>query len=196
MWDLLAAIDRDHPQFATVYLPALDVVLNRLNLDPSARLAASLRAIDGVVAAVAELRKRGYEIVLAGLPGDRQDGRGVLAASFGLGARSASPFDIAPTLCAVEGFPFPLKCPANRLPVWKARASRPTARALRPPSAQADQEYYRNLKFSGYPVKTRMGPMGPMGRMGQMGHRSHSSHRSYTSHASHASHSSHFEGEP
>ncbi len=151
VWHLLAAIDRDHPQFATVYLPALDVVLNRLDLDSSARLAASLRAIDGVVAAIAELRKRGYEIVLAGLPGDRQGGRGVLAASFGLGAGSASPFDIAPTLCAVEGFPLSAEMPGKALTgVQGTRIATYGARTTTSAPAQADQEYYRNLKSLGY----------------------------------------------
>ncbi len=151
VWHLLAAIDRDHPQFATVYLPALDVVLNRLELDPSAQLAASLRAIDGVAAAVYELRKRGYEIVLGGMPGERQSGHGVLAATFPIGARNASPFDIAPTLCAIEGFPLSEEMPGKSLtgagnPRITTYGTRTTAAA----PAQADQEYYRNLKSLGY----------------------------------------------
>jgi hypothetical protein len=151
VWHLLAAIDRDHPQFATVYLPALDVVLNRLDLDPSTRLAASLRALDGVTSAVLELRKRGYAIVLAGLPGDRQSGQGVLATTFPLDASNASPFDLAPTLFAIEGFPLSKEMPGKALtgaaqPRIETYGSRTTTSA----PAQADQEYYRNLKSLGY----------------------------------------------
>ncbi len=151
VWHLLAAIDRDHPQFATVYLPALDVVLNRLELDPSARLAESLRAIDGVAAAVVELRRRGYAIVLTGLPGDHQSGRGVLATTFPLDARSASPFDIAPTLCAIEGFPLSEEMPGKSLTgAENTRIATYGTRTTKAAPAQADQEYYRNLKSLGY----------------------------------------------
>src|SRR5205085_9264905 len=45
---LLHAIDSEHPRFATVYLPALDIVLNRLAIDPSTKLTASVRALDGL----------------------------------------------------------------------------------------------------------------------------------------------------
>ena len=40
----LAAIDRSRPRFVAIYLPALDVILNRLPLDRSKELAASVRA--------------------------------------------------------------------------------------------------------------------------------------------------------
>jgi hypothetical protein len=150
-WHVLAAIDRDRPQFATVYLPALDVVLNRLGLDQSAQLAASLRALDGMAAVVRELERRGYAIVLTGLPGDRQSGFGVLAATLPLSTQHASAFDIAPTLCAIEGFPASEEMPGRSLNGTEGpRIATYGARTTTAAPAQADQEYYRNLKSLGY----------------------------------------------
>lgn len=151
VWNLLAAIDRDHPRFATVYLPALDVVLNRLGLDQSARLAESLRALDGVSAVVQALESRGYGVIVAGLPGDRQSGSGVLAATLPLSAGRANAFDIAPTLCALEGFPASEEMPGKALTGGAPeRIATYGARATTGAPAQADQEYYQNLKSLGY----------------------------------------------
>jgi Type I phosphodiesterase / nucleotide pyrophosphatase len=150
-WHLLAGIDRDHPRFATVYLPALDVVLNRLGLDQSAQLATSLQALDGVAAVVHELDRRGYAVILTGLPGDRQKGLGVLASTLPLVPKRASPFDIAPTLCAIEGFPVSEEMPGKSLTgVESSRIATYGARTTTAAPAQADQEYYRNLKSLGY----------------------------------------------
>lgn len=150
-WHLLAAIDRDHPQFATVYLPALDVVMNRLNLDQSQRLAASVQALDGVASVVAELKNRGFDTVLVGLLGDRQSGRAVMASTFRLPPTRAFAFDVAPTLCAAFGFPLSAEMPGQsliggdttRVATYGTRSSATAAPA-------ADQEYYRNLKSLGY----------------------------------------------
>ncbi len=84
---LTKAIDDDKPRFATVYLPALDVILNRIELDPAARLASSLRALDGIQDAVAQMRARGYDVVLVGAPGDWQGGSAVLASTIALPVR-------------------------------------------------------------------------------------------------------------
>ena len=147
---LFEAIDRDHPQFATVYLPALDVVLNRLPLDASSRVIASVRILDVIAGVVRELRTRGFDVVLVGLPGDRQSGSAVIAATFPLPHR-ASPFDIAPTICAILGFPATAEMPGNTL---AARAETRIA-TYGPRNASAlttkvDQEYYENLKSLGY----------------------------------------------
>src|SRR6185369_17244862 len=61
-----------HAQFVTIYLPALDVVLNRLPLDRSAQLAQSVRALDQLVQTIAAVRSRGYDAILIGMPGDHQ----------------------------------------------------------------------------------------------------------------------------
>jgi len=146
---LHSAIRRDSPRFVTVYLPALDVVLNRLPLDESARLAASVQALDGVVALVSALEHRGYAVYLLGMPGDRQRGAAVIASP--AAEPPAQPFDVAPTLLAVLGFP-----PSDEMPGHAAAVPEPARIATygnrnastRP--AKVDQEYYDNLKSLGY----------------------------------------------
>ena len=80
----LGAIDRSHPRFVALYLPALDVILNRLALDRSAQLAESVRALDGIGTAIEAMRSRGYAVIVVGLPGDRQGGNGALATTIAL----------------------------------------------------------------------------------------------------------------
>jgi hypothetical protein len=142
----LEAIDHDHPQFVTVYLPALDVILNRLPLDASSRLAASVRALDGVAATVAALRSRGFDVALAGLPGDRQSGRAVIASTFSMAA-GAQPFDVAPMVAELMGFP------ASSEMLGRARELRIPSygpRNASSPTTKVDEEYYENLKSLGY----------------------------------------------
>jgi hypothetical protein len=147
---LLDAVDAGHPQFATVYLPALDIILNRLPLDASERLTASVRALDGVAASVGALHARGYDVVLAGLPGDRQAGHPLLAASFPL-ATSATPFDVAPTLCTLLGFPPSAEMPGRTLAgSEQARIPSYGPRASRAQPAKVNEEYYDNLRSLGY----------------------------------------------
>jgi hypothetical protein len=147
---LLDAVDRESPAFATVYLPALDVVLNRLPLDESSRLAASVQALDGVVTTVAALEHRGYEVVLVGLPGDRQRGNAVIALP-STRANEVQPFDVAPTLLATLGFPA-----SSEMPGSVAAAHEPPRiatygnRNASTKSTKVDQEYYDNLKSLGY----------------------------------------------
>jgi len=143
----LEAIDRDHAQFATVYLPALDVILNRLPLDASGRLAASVRALDRLTATVAALRARGLDVLLVGLPGDRQSGHAVIAATFRL-PKPPKPFDVAPILCNLLGFPASAEMPGGtrdepRIATYGPR----NATSL---TTKVDQEYYENLKSLGY----------------------------------------------
>jgi hypothetical protein len=148
---LLSALDEQHPRFATAYLPALDVVLNRLMLDPTSRLAASVRALDGVATTVAAVRTRGYDIVLVGLAGDRQPGAPVMASTIPLPVRTASLFDVAPTLCMLNGFPASGEMPGHsltgtegpRIPTYGGRA------ATGAPT-KVNEEYYESLKSLGY----------------------------------------------
>ncbi|HEX3069550.1 MAG TPA: hypothetical protein VHX14_13355 [Thermoanaerobaculia bacterium] len=147
---LLQAADKDKPRVATVYLPALDVILNRLALDPSARLTASVRALDGVVAAVAALRGRGFDVIVAGMPGDHQAGQAVLASNIVL-APTTTPFDVAPTLCSLIGFP-----PSNEMSGRTLAGSEPPRIASYGPrvshqqATKMNQEYYENLRSLGY----------------------------------------------
>ena len=102
-------------QFATVYLPALDIVLNRLPADTSTKLALSTRALDALAAFVAEVRARGYDVLLIGLPGDKQSGSGVLAWTFPAKPASADAYDVAPTLCDLLGFPATSEMPGRSI---------------------------------------------------------------------------------
>lgn len=132
-------------RFATVYLPALDVILNRLDLDPSARLAGSLRALDGIETTIESARARGYEVVLVGMPGDGQSGRAVVASTIPLQLRTA--WDVAPLLLDLLGFP-----PSEEMPggTQQPRVSSYGPRETGGPADALNEEYYENLKSLGY----------------------------------------------
>jgi len=149
---LLSTVDRVHPQFATVYLPALDVILNRLALDRTAQLAMSVRALDGVAAAAGALRARGYDVVMIGIPGEHQQGDGVIAASFPMGsATAASSLDLAPTLCTLLGFPASKEMPGRSLTgAQETRIDSYGDRAVSTSAQSVNQEYYENLRSLGY----------------------------------------------
>lgn len=146
----LRDIDAARPQFATVYLPALDVILNRTAADSSSRLAASIRALDGTLALVRAIRQRGYDVVLVGLPGESQTGRATIAATFAIG-KAASAFDVAPTLCDLAGFPASEEMSGHSLagpagPRIASYGSR--VRGDEPP--RLNEEYYESLRSLGY----------------------------------------------
>lgn len=143
-------IDESHPQFATVYLPALDVILNRVAAEPSARLAMSIRALDGALALVKSLRQRGYDVVLVGMPGESQSGRALIASSIHLNA-PASPLDVAPTLCSLMGFPASAEMSGQSLtPEVGPRIASYGSRARSDASPKLNQEYYESLRSLGY----------------------------------------------
>jgi len=145
------AIDRSHPQFVTIYLPALDVILNRLGLDRSQQVADSVRALDGIGTAIEALRSRGYAVMVVGLPGDRQSGSGMLASTIPLANRAASAYDVAPTLCALMGFPASAEMPGSSLvPTDSPRIASYGARAGSTENAKVNEEYYKDLKSLGY----------------------------------------------
>jgi hypothetical protein len=148
---LIGAIGRSPAPFVTIYLPALDVILNRLALDRSTQLADSVRALDGLGHTVDALRDRGYDVVLIGLPGDRQSGAAVVASTIPLAARADSPYDVAPTLCALMGFPASSEMRGHTLmPTSLPRIASYGARSQALGSAKVDEEYYRNLNSLGY----------------------------------------------
>jgi hypothetical protein len=148
---LLASMRRDSPRFVTVYLPALDVVLNRLPLDASSRLAASVRALDRIEVMVSALSKAGYEVLIVGLPGDRQSGNAVIGSTTAMA--SAAPvvqtqlFDLAPAILNALGFPASSEMPGNS---GGTRIASYGTRNTQSSSTKVDQEYYDNLKSLGY----------------------------------------------
>ena len=146
---LLAVVDREKPPFASVYLPALDIILNRLPLDPSARLAASVGVLDRIESAVAKLRARGYDVALVGLPGEGQSGQAVVAATFPLPA--ATPLDVAPTLCTLQGFPPSAEMPGRALAgEAEPRIASYGARNAAASGGRVNEEYYQSLRSLGY----------------------------------------------
>lgn len=152
---MLDHLDREKPQFATVYLPALDVVLNRLPLDASARVASSVRALDGLHATLTALRSRGYEVVLVGMPGDRQRGQALIATTlpttFRTNARPPSLPDIAPTIASIEGFPPSREMPGHSMAGRELpRIDSYGVRSADATPGKVNDEYYRNLKSLGY----------------------------------------------
>ena len=138
------------PRFATVYLPALDVVLNRLELDQSTQLAQSLRALENLTGVVAEARARGYDVLIAGMPGDGQSGSAVVASTLPL-QQATSELDVAPTLLDLLGFPLSNEMPGRSLLAQRSEpriASYGNRSTAAPPAV--NQEYYENLKSLGY----------------------------------------------
>ena len=146
----LSGLERT-PRLATVYLPALDVVLNRLQLDRSAQLAQSLRALEGLAQTIAAARARGYDVVLAGMPGDGQSGSAVIASTMRL-QRASTEFDVAPTLLDLMGFPLSNEMPGRSLASASAepRIASYGNRAPGAAPAAMNEEYYENLKSLGY----------------------------------------------
>lgn len=147
----LDTVQRTKPRVATVYLPALDVVLNRIELDPSAKLAKSLGALDGLSRTIAITRSLGYDVVLAGLPGDGQSGHAVIASTLPL-QPAASEFDVAPTLLDLLGFPMSAEMPGRSLAGHSTdpRIRTYGNRARDAAAPQLNDEYYENLKSLGY----------------------------------------------
>ncbi|HVR42280.1 MAG TPA: hypothetical protein VMS56_02445 [Thermoanaerobaculia bacterium] len=149
---LRSALAERPPRFATVYLPALDIVINRLDAGEGRSIPLSLEALDRIAALVADLRSSGYEVMVIGAPGDRQQGSGVLVSMLPFDRREAEASDLAPTLLELFGFPAssemdgrPLLGTGSRPRIStygsRTRAEEPDAR---------DQEYYEALRSLGY----------------------------------------------
>ncbi len=138
----LTLVDQTHPQFATVYLPALDVILNRLMADRSTQLAGSVRALDAISSLITETRSRGYDVLLVGSD--------VMASTFPI-APPRSPFDLAPTLCSLLGFPASEEMAGKSLvPEAQPRIASYGPRTTKSENTKVNEEYYRNLKSLGY----------------------------------------------
>jgi len=134
-------------RFRTAYLPALDIILNRLSLDPATRVAASVRALDNLDHLLTQVRG---DIILIGLPGDGQPGRGVIAAQLPMTSRPRSAFDVAPTLCALFGFPASAEMPGRSVIGRNSRIPTYGPRETTAAPAKVNEEYYENLKSLGY----------------------------------------------
>lgn len=142
----IESLDQERPRFATVYLPALDVILNRIELDPAAKLAASLRALDGVLNTITLANTRGYDIVLIGMPGEMQRGTAVVASTIPIAIHTT--WDVAPELLTLLGFPTSNEMPGGtsqmRIATYGPREMDSAGTAV------LNEEYYENLKSLGY----------------------------------------------
>jgi hypothetical protein len=113
-------------------------------------LTASVHALDGIVAAVEALRGRGFDVIVVGMPGDHQAAQAVLASTFAL-APTTTPFDVAPTLCTLIGFPA-----SNEMSGRTLAGSEPLriasygSRVSRQQATKMNEEYYENLRSLGY----------------------------------------------
>lgn len=150
-WSTVDALIARHPGVITIYLPALDILLNRLELEPSRRVALSLRLLDPLVNEVAALRRNGYEVVLVGMPGERQNASGIIASTLPLTARPR-PLDLAPTLFDLFGFPASNEMPGHSLlpSSRQGRIASYGSRSAGTESTDVSPDYYENLKSLGY----------------------------------------------
>jgi hypothetical protein len=146
---LLSEWQGQRPRVATVYLPALDIILNRLELDPPTQLAASVRVLDNLDRLIGRARSFGSVIVI-GLPGEGQRGRGIIATQLPMTRRARSAFDLAPTLCALLGFPASDEMPGRSVMGYDTRIPTYGPRATNAGPAKVNDEYYENLKSLGY----------------------------------------------
>ena len=147
---LVEQLDRRNPRLAAIYLPSLDVMINRLEIDPSARLTGSMHVLDGVARTVSLVRERGYEIVLVGLPGDGQSGAAIVASTVRLPGLTTA-WDVAPTTLALLGFPASSEMPGTpRAPEAQPRIPSYGPRETTDATPSLNREYYDNLRSLGY----------------------------------------------
>jgi hypothetical protein len=145
----LREVDAGHAQFATVYLPALDIILNRLAIDPASRVTMSIRALDGLNTLVRAVRERGYDVLLIGLPGESQNGHATIASTIPI-RKPAAAFDVAPTVCALLGFPASDEMPGQTLIGTVPRIPTYGPRNATASPTKVNQEYYDSLRSLGY----------------------------------------------
>jgi hypothetical protein len=150
--NLLSIARRETPQFVTAYLPALDIVLNRLDLDATARLSESVRVLETLASTIVSIRAFGYEVIVVGIPGEGQRGHSVIASTIPLTATPGSVDDVAPTLCALAGFPASQEMPGRSLvpAAVEPRVATYGDRQERAHDTATDDEYFRSLKSLGY----------------------------------------------
>jgi hypothetical protein len=147
----LEAADQRSPRLATVYLPALDVLLNRIPLGDRERFAATTRALEQLAELLRELDSRGWPIIVAGAPGAGTDGAGILATTtIPLALEDAALVDLAPTLLALFGFPASNEMPGGTLVSPTSPAIPSYGPRVSDAPVEVDREYYESLRSLGY----------------------------------------------
>ncbi len=140
-------------RLATAYLPALDILMNRLEIPQERKVALSLQALDRIASAVASLKGRGFAVVLVGSPAEGGEGAGVIAATVQLSAQEATAADLAPTLLDLFGFPASAEMPGRSLVPGSTQARIETfgSRTAVATTEPADEsEYHDALRSLGY----------------------------------------------
>ncbi|HUO84212.1 MAG TPA: hypothetical protein VM534_03770, partial [Thermoanaerobaculia bacterium] len=147
-----SAAGRLEPRLVTVYLPALDILNNRLDLDEARRLPASIHALDQIIRFIGTLRERGYEVLLIGMPGQGQPGHGVIASTTPLDLDYAGGWSLAPTLLDLFGFPASEEMPGSSLLPGSRQLRLPSfgSRREKESAATGNDEYYESLRSLGY----------------------------------------------
>ena len=150
--EFVDAIERRSPGFATVYLPGLDILLNRIELSDGDRIAGSMTALRRFAPLVRAAADAQMEVILIGLPGVGQTGDGVLAVTSGLSLEPLMSRDLAPTILDCFGFP------SSGEMVGKSRVQGSTQSSIPsfgPRSGEGqpvggEEEYYESLRSLGY----------------------------------------------
>ena len=108
-------------------------------------------ALDNLSRTVVALRRAGFEVVLAGIPGEGQQGRAVIASTL-RPERSIALVDLAPTLLDMLGFPA-----SSEMPGLSALSgpAQPRISSFGAPHDEGDstvvsEEYYESLRALGY----------------------------------------------
>lgn len=147
----VAAAERQ-ARFVTIYLPALDVLLNRLDLDTATSLAHSAPAFDNLAALLRQLRSRGYDLVVIGTPGRGQSGSAIIGSTIEL-ARAPHVGDIAPTVLDYFGFPASDEMTGTSLLGGSTQQRIATYGGVSTATSSApanNEQYYENLRSLGY----------------------------------------------
>lgn len=138
----------DDSRVASVYLPALDVLRNRIPLPDEERERLSGIALSNLRSLVAELTSRGWIVFVAGA--DAASGRGIAASALPL-TQPVAADDIAPTVLDLAGFPRSRemtgtsRLPGSRQEVISSFGDRENVSPV-----ATDAEYFENLKSLGY----------------------------------------------
>jgi hypothetical protein len=146
-----AALSELEPDFATIYLPALDILNHRIDVDPSVRLAHSVEALARIQQLLRSVRARNYEVIVVGVPGRGGRGGAIVASSLLLRSE-LDLLDLAPTLADFFGFPASEEMPGTSAfpDSSQTRISTFGSRRERIAPSPLSREYYENLRSLGY----------------------------------------------
>jgi hypothetical protein len=146
-----AALTELEPDFATIYLPALDILNHRIDVEPTVRLAHSVEALTRLQQLLRSVRADGYEVIVLGLPGRGGRGEAVVASSLPLRSELEL-VDLAPTLADFFGFPASEEMPGRSAfpDSNQTRISTFGSRSERAAPSPLSREYYENLRSLGY----------------------------------------------